>query len=60
MTMNKIMRTEDTKVFVCPNCGGTKKVEDKECSVCEGSGVVLKSAPSPKVGDSFTKLEDYV
>jgi predicted RNA-binding Zn-ribbon protein involved in translation (DUF1610 family) len=58
--MRKIATVEVEKIFVCPNCGGAKKIEGKECQVCEGTGTILKSAPSRKVGDSFTKDAGYV
>ena len=52
--MNKITQVGIEKVFVCPSCGGAKKVNSKDCSLCEGTGIVTK-ASSPKEGDSFTK-----
>ena len=43
-----------SKPYTCPKCNGLKKVDNKNCPTCEGTGVVWKE-DSPKVGDSFTK-----
>jgi len=51
----KEIREDSPVVAVCPKCSGMKKVEEKTCNICDGTGVIWKS-DSPKVGDKFTKV----
>lgn len=41
---------------ICPQCKGLKKVNDKPCEICAGTGLVWEPLEkNRKAGDSFTK-----